>query len=54
MAEGHDGPVAIGDWDRVRAIAGELMESTEHYPPRCRVRGFPDEAAIEAIGLGEI
>jgi len=54
MTGAHDGPVAVGDWDRVREVAGEWMEPTEHYPPRYKVRGFPDEAAIEAIGLGEL
>jgi hypothetical protein len=43
-----------GAWERVREVAGGLMEQTEHYPPRYRVRGFPDAAALEAIGKGEL
>jgi hypothetical protein len=30
------------------------MEPTDLYPPRFRVRGFPDEAALVAIGQGEL
>jgi hypothetical protein len=30
------------------------MQPTEHYPPRFRVRQYPDEAALEAFGLGEM
>jgi hypothetical protein len=30
------------------------METTDLHPPRFRVRGFPDEAALAAIGKGEI
>jgi hypothetical protein len=26
------------DWDRVRAVAGDLMEPTDYWPPRLRVR----------------
>lgn len=48
------GIVARGDWDRVRAVVGHLMGPTEHYPPRHLVRAFPDEAAIAALGLGEM
>jgi hypothetical protein len=47
-------PAAIGEFDRVREVAGALMEPTDHYPPRYRVREFPDEAALAAIGLGEL
>jgi hypothetical protein len=47
-------PAAIGEFDRVREVAGDLMEPTDHYPPRYRVRESPDEAALAAIGLGEL
>lgn len=46
------GPVALADWDRVRAVVGDLMEPTDEYPTRHRVRAFPDAAALAAIGLG--
>jgi hypothetical protein len=46
-------PVAIGDWDRVREVVGVLMEQTDDYPPRFRVREFPSEEALAAIGKGE-
>jgi hypothetical protein len=44
---------ALGEWDRVE-VSGGLMEETECYPPHYRVRGFPDDAALEAIGKGEL
>jgi hypothetical protein len=47
-------PVAIGDWDRVREVVGGLMEETDDYPPRFRVREFPSDGALAAIGKGEI
>jgi hypothetical protein len=31
-----------------------LMEPTEHYPRRYRVRKFPDEEMIDAIGSKEL
>jgi hypothetical protein len=48
------GPAALGDWGRVREVAGGLMEPTDHYPARYRVRDFPDAEALEAIGIGEM
>jgi hypothetical protein len=54
MQEGHKGPIALGDWARVLEIAGDLMELTEHYPRRYRVREFPNATALEAIGLAEM
>lgn len=44
------GPVATGEWNRVRELAGDWLEPTDHYPARWRTTGFPDEAVIEAIG----
>jgi hypothetical protein len=54
VRKGRERPVALGDWARVVEVAGGLMEPTEHYPPRYRVREIPDEASLEAIGLGEM
>jgi hypothetical protein len=54
MKAGHDRPVALGTWKHARAVVDNLMEPTEHYPKRYRVRGFPDAAALEAIGIGEM
>lgn len=39
-----------GDWDRVAEIVGDLLEPTEMYPVRYRVRGFPDAAQLARIG----
>jgi hypothetical protein len=54
MRDHEGGPTAIGDWEQVRSIAGSLLEPTDHYPPRVRVRGFPDDEALAAIGMGEL
>jgi hypothetical protein len=54
MQAGRDGPVALADWSRVVEVVGDLMEATEHYPARYRVRHYPDQAALELIGLGSI
>jgi hypothetical protein len=48
------GLVAIGDWERVFDTVGDLMEMTEDYPRRYRVREFPEQAALDAIGRGEM
>lgn len=50
VKSGHDGPVASGPWERVRKFAGHLIERTEEYPPRWRVRGFPGSEARAQIG----
>jgi hypothetical protein len=54
MQEGQERPVALGTWSHVMTIAGDLLESTEDYPRRYRARLFPDQAALEAIGAGEM
>lgn len=48
------GAVALAKWDRVFETVGQLMELTDHYPRRYRVREFPDQASLAAIGLGEL
>lgn len=48
-ADGQSGQMA--DWDRVQAIAGDLMKADETlYPPRFRVSRFPTKAQLELIG----
>jgi len=48
-ANGQSGKMA--DWDKVQAIAGELMREDETlYPPRLRVSEFPTPAQLELIG----
>jgi hypothetical protein len=54
MQKGRENVAAFGDWARVREVAGELMELTDHYPRRYRVREFPEKAMLDAIGLSEI
>lgn len=50
MREGGSGAVALGSWERVREAVGDLLEPTEHYPARFRVREFPGEAVLAEIG----
>jgi hypothetical protein len=41
--------------EAVRGAAGELLEPTGHVPPRYRVRAFPNEAQLAAMGAsGEL
>jgi hypothetical protein len=54
MEPGHDSATAIGDWTRVIEVAGAQMELTDDYPRRYRVLGFPDQAALDAIGVSEL
>ena len=35
-------------------VTGHLLEETNDYPRRYRTKGFPDEAAIDALGLGAL
>ncbi|MCA9245675.1 MAG: DUF1444 family protein [Planctomycetales bacterium] len=41
---------AAGPWDDVRRIVGDLMEPLDMYPVRYRVREFPDDEMLRAIG----
>lgn len=52
--EGDDDTPALGDWAKIMEIAGHLLEETDHYPKRYRTKGFPGDAALEAIGVGEL
>jgi hypothetical protein len=51
--EGEGQVVARGRWARVREIAGGLMEPCGLYPERFRVRSFPSEEQLAAIGGSE-
>ena len=50
----ESGPVALGEWDRLFEIVGHMMELADECPRRYRVREFPNQAALNAIGLGEL
>jgi hypothetical protein len=54
MKYGHEGPVALGEWHRVVEAAGDLMEPTDHYPTRFRVRCLPDDTVLATIGKAEM
>jgi hypothetical protein len=47
-------PAVFTDWSSVIESLGDLIEPTEDYPRRYRVREFPDEMAIDAIGSTEL
>lgn len=42
--------VAYAEWDRMRDILGDMLEATEDYPDRYRVRGFPTPAQLASLG----
>jgi hypothetical protein len=44
---------AAGSWQRVREIAGNLMQPEGTYPERYRVRDFPTAHQLAAIGKSE-
>lgn len=52
---GPEGAAAIGEWDRVAKVVGDLMELDESlYPVRYRVREFPSAEQLQAIGTMEL
>lgn len=44
-------PLGWARFEDVRQVAGDLLEPTEHQPPRYRIRSFPTEAQIQAMRL---
>ena len=44
------GNIAMVEWEKVVDVAGDLMEPLDIYPPRFRVRGFPSEKQLKAMG----
>jgi hypothetical protein len=42
----------MAEWDRVRAVVGDLMQPTDYWPPRFRVREFPTAEQLQAMGAG--
>ncbi len=38
------------EWEKVVELAGDLMEAVDIYPPRYRVRGFPTDERLSAMG----
>jgi len=41
---------AMVAWDKVVEVVGDMMERLDIYPPRYRVRGFPSEKQLKAMG----
>ena len=44
------GNIAMVEWQKAMDVAGELMEPLDIYPPRYRVRAFPSEKQLKAMG----
>lgn len=44
------GKIAMVEWQKVVDVAGDLMEPLDIYPPRYRVRTFPSEKQLTAMG----
>ena len=42
--------VASADWEVVEKIVGNLLEPVDLYPERYRVKGFPTEEELKALG----
>jgi hypothetical protein len=40
----------MAEWEKVVDAAGDLMEAVDIYPPRFRVRSFPSESQLAAMG----
>ena len=38
-------------FERLKEVAGELMEATEFYPPRYRTRRFPSMEQLTEMGI---
>ena len=38
------------EWDRAVEVVGDLMKVVEIYPPRWRVKDFPTEEQLKAMG----
>ncbi len=53
MKHGNDRPAAIADWHQIAPLVGDLLEPTDHYPPRFRARRIPDNPTLDAIGRHE-
>jgi hypothetical protein len=54
FTKGENIPPVFADWSRVIETFGDLMEETGDYPRRYRVREFPEENVIDAIGSTEL
>jgi len=44
------GVPAMVEWQKVLEVVGDMMEPLDIYPPRYRVRGFPSENQLAAMG----
>ncbi len=46
----NGGELRLAEWEKVVAVAGDLMEPLGMYPPRYRVREFPSQEQLAAMG----
>lgn len=49
----ESGMAAVGSFERVKEVVGDLLEDSGLYPTRWRTRGFPNDDQIERIGMGQ-
>jgi len=47
---GLEGEPTMVEWQKVVDVAGDLMEAVDIYPPRYRVKGFPSDEQLAAMG----
>ena len=52
--KGEGLPRHLADWSRLIENFGDVMEQTNDYARRYRVREFPAEKPIDAIGPTEV
>ena len=46
----NGGELRLAEWEKVVAVAGDLMEPLGMYPPWYRVREFPSQEQLAAMG----
>jgi hypothetical protein len=51
--DGKSAQAGFAPWERVMAVAGELLEATDYYPPRYRVRAYPGDDQLAALQLSK-
>jgi hypothetical protein len=50
-SKGRKQNLGWAQWDKVREVCGELMEPTDLYPPRYRIREFPSADQLARLQL---
>ncbi|HZN65430.1 MAG TPA: hypothetical protein VFB66_09010, partial [Tepidisphaeraceae bacterium] len=53
VVNGKADSYGIAPWERVKQVLGGLMEPTDLYPPRYRVKGFPTKEQLSELQLSQ-